>query len=90
MHFLPTTGILTTAASLGCWPVTVQDAGSVIRVPSALAGAASAKYHQRATCMFDRHGLLALLAGRFLAFHPHLCRQQWRVLLACPTAVSVF
>ena len=26
------------------------------------------KYHQRATCMFDRHGLLALLAGRFLAF----------------------
>ncbi len=27
-----------------------------------------AKYHQRATCMFDRHGLLALLAGRFLAF----------------------
>ncbi|WP_323133960.1 urease accessory UreF family protein, partial [Klebsiella michiganensis] len=24
------------------------------------------KYHQRATCMFDKHGLLALLAGRFL------------------------
>ncbi|MEG0263459.1 MAG: DedA family general envelope maintenance protein YghB, partial [Citrobacter sp.] len=24
--------------------------------------------HQRATCMFDQHGLMALLAGRFLAF----------------------
>ncbi len=30
-----------------------------------------AKYHQRATCMFDRHGLLALLAGRFSCICPY-------------------
>ncbi|ECM3152947.1 DedA family protein, partial [Salmonella enterica subsp. enterica serovar Enteritidis] len=69
MHFLPTIGILTTAASLGCWLSYIQGRwlGNTRTVKGWLAQL-PAKYHQRATCMFDRHGLLALLAGRFLAF----------------------
>ncbi|EFS7705501.1 DedA family protein [Salmonella enterica] len=69
MHFLPTIGILTAAASLGCWLSYIQGRwlGNTRTVKGWLAQL-PAKYHQRATCMFDRHGLLALLAGRFLAF----------------------
>jgi membrane protein DedA with SNARE-associated domain len=45
------------------------------------------KYHQRATCMFDRHGLLALLAGRFLAFVRTLLPTMAGIS-GCPTAAS--
>lgn len=69
MDFVPALVILTTAASLGCWLSYIQGRwlGNTRVVKSWLAQL-PAKYHQRATCMFERHGLLALLAGRFLAF----------------------
>jgi len=61
MDFTPTMVILTSAASLGCWLSYLQVVKSwLAQLPH--------KYHQRANCMFDRHGLLALLVGRFLAF----------------------
>ena len=69
MSFLPTIAILTAAASLGCWLSYIQGRwlGNTRTVKSWLAQLPE-KYHQRATCMFDQHGLMALLAGRFLAF----------------------
>jgi membrane protein DedA with SNARE-associated domain len=69
MDFIPTLAILTAAASLGCWLSYIQGRwlGNTKMVKSWLAQL-PVKYHERATCMFDRHGLLALLAGRFLAF----------------------
>ena len=69
MDFTPTMVILTSAASLGCWLSYLQGRwlGNTRVVKSWLAQLPH-KYHQRAACMFDRHGLLALLAGRFLAF----------------------
>ncbi len=69
MDFVPTLAILTAAASLGCWLSYLQGRwlGNTETVKGWLAHLPQ-KYHQRATCMFDKHGLLALLAGRFLAF----------------------
>ncbi|MEA9390487.1 DedA family protein [Acerihabitans sp. TG2] len=69
MAFFPTLVILTVAASLGCWFSYLQGRwlgdtrivrGWLLHLP--------AHYHQRAYSMFDRHGLMALLVGRFLAF----------------------
>jgi membrane protein DedA with SNARE-associated domain len=64
MDFVPTIAILTAAASLGCWLSYMQGRwlGNTQTVKGWLAHLPH-KYHQRATCMFDRHGLLALLAG---------------------------
>ncbi|WP_318375242.1 DedA family general envelope maintenance protein YghB [Enterobacter sp.] len=69
MDFIPALVILTTAASLGCWLSYIQGRwlGNTRVVKSWLAQL-PVKYHERATCMFERHGLLALLVGRFLAF----------------------
>ncbi|WP_058911092.1 DedA family general envelope maintenance protein YghB [Entomohabitans teleogrylli] len=69
MDFIPTVAILTVAASLGCWLSYIQGRwlGNT-RVVKGWLEQLPAHYHQRATFMFDRHGLLALLAGRFLAF----------------------
>ena len=69
MGFPETLLLLTAAASLGCWLSYVQGRwlGNTQTVKGWLAHLPH-KYHQRATCMFDKHGLLALLAGRFLAF----------------------
>ena len=69
MDFAPTVVILTSAASLGCWLSYLQGRwlGNT-RVVKSWLSQLPVKYHERATCMFDRHGLLALLAGRFLAF----------------------
>ncbi|MYO03926.1 DedA family protein [Salmonella enterica subsp. enterica serovar Typhimurium] len=69
MDFVPTLVILTSAASLGCWLSYVQGRwlGNT-RIVRGWLAQLPAKYHHRATCMFDRHGLLALLTGRFLAF----------------------
>ncbi len=39
--------------------------------------------------MFDRHGLLALLAGRFLHLSVRCC-QPWREFPVCQTALPVF
>lgn len=69
MSFVPTIAILTAAASIGCWLSYIQGRwlgnthlvrGWLDQLPE--------QYHHRATTMFDRHGLMALLAGRFLAF----------------------
>jgi membrane protein DedA with SNARE-associated domain len=69
MGFIPTIIILTAAASLGCWLSYAQGRwlGNTKIVKSWLQQLPP-QYHQRATVMFDRHGLFALLAGRFLAF----------------------
>ena len=69
MDFVPALVILTSAASLGCWLSYIQGRwlGNTRVVKSWLAQL-PVKYHERATCMFERHGLLALLVGRFLAF----------------------
>ncbi|MEB6334339.1 DedA family protein [Serratia rhizosphaerae] len=69
MSFVPTLVILTLAASLGCWLSYLQGRwlghtnlvkGWLLQLP--------AQYHQRAHVLFHRHGLTALLVGRFLAF----------------------
>lgn len=69
MAFIPTMLILTAAASIGCWLSYLQGRwlgntrlvkGWLLHLP--------AQYHQRAWNLFNRHGLLALLVGRFLAF----------------------
>lgn len=69
MSFVPTMFLLTVAASLGCWLSYLQGRwlgdtrivkGWLLQLP--------AHYHQRAYHMFHRHGLVALLVGRFLAF----------------------
>jgi len=69
MDFVPTLFILTAAASMGCWLSYLQGKwlGNT-RVVKSWLSQLPVKYHERATYMFDRHGLLALLAGRFLAF----------------------
>ena len=69
MDLVPTVLILTVAASLGCWLSYLQGRwlGNTRTVKGWLAHL-PAQYHHRATYMFDRHGLLALLVGRFLAF----------------------
>ncbi|MBG6249233.1 MULTISPECIES: DedA family protein [Symbiopectobacterium] len=69
MSFVPTMFLLTIAACLGCWLSYLQGRwlgdtrivkGWLLQLP--------AHYHQRAYHMFHRHGLVALLIGRFLAF----------------------
>ena len=69
MAFVPTLIILTIAASLGCWLSYLQGRwlghtnlvkGWLLQLP--------AQYHQRAHTLFNRHGLTALVIGRFLGF----------------------
>ena len=69
MEFIPTMLILTLAASLGCWMSYLQGRwlGNTKMVKSWLMHL-PAQYHQRAWNLFHRHGLMALLVGRFLAF----------------------
>lgn len=69
MGFIPTMVILTTAASLGCWLSYLQGRwlGNT-RVVKSWLRHLPVQYHQRATQLFDHHGMTALLIGRFLAF----------------------
>ncbi|MEG3133378.1 DedA family protein [Rouxiella sp. T17] len=69
MSLIPTLIILVVASSLGCWLSYLQGRwlghtklvkGWLLHLP--------AQYHQRAHDLFDKHGLTALLVGRFLAF----------------------
>jgi membrane protein YqaA with SNARE-associated domain len=88
MDFVPTIAILTAAASLGCWLSYLQGRwlGNTQTVKGWLAHLPH-KYHQRATCMFDRHGLLALLAGvSWRLSHP--AANHGRAFPACRTAAS--
>ena len=69
MDFLPTIAILTAAASLGCWLSYIQGRwlGNTRIVQNWLSHLPS-HYHQRAHHLFHKHGLSALLIGRFIAF----------------------
>ncbi|MBP2844410.1 DedA family protein [Dickeya oryzae] len=69
MNYPFTIALLTTAASLGCWVGYLQGKwlGNTRLVQGWLSHLPS-HYHQRAHQLFHRHGLSALLIGRFLAF----------------------
>ncbi|MFC0140732.1 DedA family protein [Erwinia mallotivora] len=69
MTFPLTLLILTTAASLGCWVGYVQGRwlGNTTIVQKWLSHL-PVQYHERAHRLFHRHGLSALLVGRFIAF----------------------
>lgn len=69
MNFTLTLLILTSAASLGCWVSYIQGKwlGNSPTVQNWLSHL-PAQYHQRAHSLFHRHGLSALLVGRFIAF----------------------
>ncbi|GAA0496487.1 DedA family protein [Tatumella terrea] len=69
MGFPMTLFILTVAASLGCWVSYIQGRwlGNTPLVRKWLSHL-PAQYHQRAHALFHRHGLSALLIGRFIAF----------------------
>ncbi|ETS33035.1 hypothetical protein BB987_13500 [Photorhabdus temperata] len=69
MSFIPTVFILTAAASIGCWLGYLQGLwlGDTKRVKGWLAQL-PIQYRQRANMLFFKHGLAALLVGRFLAF----------------------
>lgn len=69
MDFIPTVMILTLAASLGCWLSYLQGRwlGNTRLVKCWLMHL-PVHYHQRAWNLFHRHGLAALIVGRFLGF----------------------
>jgi len=69
MGLLPTFIILVAAASLGCWLSYLQGRwlGHTKLVKGWLQHLPE-QYHQRADHLFNRHGLTALIIGRFLAF----------------------
>jgi len=69
MGFPETVVLLTVAASLGCWLSYVQGRwlGNSSTVQNWLSHL-PARYHQRAHQLFHKHGLSALLIGRFIAF----------------------
>lgn len=69
MGFIPALLILTTAASLGCWLSYLQGRWlGHTRLVKGWINQLPANYHQRTHYLFARHGLVALLIGRFLAF----------------------
>ena len=69
MGFPQTVILLTVAASLGCWLSYIQGKwlGNTRIVQNWLSHL-PAHYHQRAHHLFHKHGLSALLIGRFIAF----------------------
>lgn len=69
MLYLPTIILLTVAASLGCWLSYAQGRwlGNT-RLVQKWMSQLPAHYHQRAHNLFHKHGLSALLIGRFIAF----------------------
>lgn len=69
MNFPITILLLTTAASLGSWVGYIQGKwlGNTRLVQSWLSHL-PAQYHERSHNLFYKHGLAALLVGRFLAF----------------------
>jgi membrane protein DedA with SNARE-associated domain len=69
MSFPLTLVLLTTAASLGCWLSYIQGRWlGNSRVVQGWLAHLPVQYHERAHQLFYRHGLSALLVGRFLAF----------------------
>ncbi|MEA1062469.1 DedA family general envelope maintenance protein YqjA [Apirhabdus apintestini] len=69
LGFPQTIVLLTTAASLGCWLSYIQGRwlGNT-RIVQKWLSHLPTHYHQRAHHLFHKHGLSALLVGRFIAF----------------------
>lgn len=69
MGYLSAIVLLTVAASLGCWLSYIQGRwlGNT-RIVQKWLSHLPGHYHQRAYYLFNRHGLSALLFGRFIAF----------------------
>ncbi len=74
MGFPETLLLLTAAASLGCWLSYIQGRwlGNTRIVQNWLSHLPS-HYHQRAHHLFHKHGLSALLIGRFIASYARCC-----------------
>lgn len=69
LDFPTTLIVLTAGASLGCWVGYLQGRWlSNTRIVKGWLSHLPPHYHQRAHNLFHRHGLAALLVGRFLAF----------------------
>lgn len=69
LNFPLTLLLLTIAASLGSWVSYLQGRWlENNRIVKSWLAHLPAQYHQRAHTMFHRHGLSALLLGRFIAF----------------------
>ncbi|PHM37018.1 DedA family protein [Xenorhabdus innexi] len=69
MSFVPTVILLTIAASLGCWLGYLQGRWlGHTRIIKNWLFQLPAEQRQRANVLFAKHGLAALLIGRFLAF----------------------
>ncbi|RUT64342.1 DedA family protein (plasmid) [Morganella morganii] len=69
LDFPTTLIVLTAGASLGCWVGYLQGRWlSNTKVVKSWLSHLPPHYHQRAHSLFHRHGLAALLVGRFLAF----------------------
>ncbi|HAT3810625.1 DedA family protein [Morganella morganii] len=69
LDFPTTLIVLTAGASLGCWVGYLQGRWlSNTRIVKGWLSHLPPHYHQRAHSLFHRHGLAALLVGRFLAF----------------------
>ncbi|MDR0217874.1 MAG: DedA family protein [Enterobacteriaceae bacterium] len=69
MAFIPAVLLMTIAASLGCWLGYLQGRWlGHTRVVQNWLSHLPLQYRQRANVLFAKHGLTALLIGRFLAF----------------------
>ncbi|CAM6785231.1 TPA: DedA family protein [Morganella morganii] len=69
LDFPTTLIVLTAGASLGCWVGYLQGRWlSNTKIVKGWLSHLPPHYHQRAHSLFHRHGLAALLVGRFLAF----------------------
>lgn len=69
LDFPTTLIVLTAGASLGCWVGYLQGRWlSNTKMVKGWLSHLPPHYHQRAHSLFHRHGLAALLIGRFLAF----------------------
>ncbi|MEW5108154.1 DedA family protein [Morganella morganii] len=69
LDFPKTLIVLTAGASLGCWVGYLQGRWlSNTKIVKGWLSHLPPHYHQRAHSLFHRHGLAALLVGRFLAF----------------------
>ncbi len=83
MGYPQTILLLTVAASLGCWVSYIRGDGWAIPAPYKTGYLIyPAHYHQRAHHLFHKHGLSALLIGRFIAFCQNTAADDCRVIRA--------
>ena len=80
LDFPTTLIVLTAGASLGCWVGYLQGRWlSNTKIVKGWLSHLPPHYHQRAHSLFHRHGLAALLVGRFRRLSAPCCR-CWRGL----------